>query len=140
MLTDKCKVRSCDKEKERRGYCFAHYMRVRQTGSPRSNEPIGFYFHRQSRENRSTYTSWALMKARCLNKNNPKYPDYGGRGIKLCRRWIDFKKFFEDMGPKPSNRYSIDRINNSKGYFPNNCRWATSKQQANNRRMPERKR
>ena len=80
-----------------------------------------------------TYRSWQNMKTRCLNSNHPQFKDWGGRGIKVCERWMDFANFLEDMGEKPEG-LTLDRINNDGNYEPGNCRWATRKQQVQNQR------
>lgn len=92
--------------------------------------------HGCNRENKPTpeYQSWAHMKSRCLLKTNRAYTDYGGRGIKVCDRWLRFENFLADMGIRPSPRHSLDRIDNSGNYEPGNCRWATAIVQANNSR------
>lgn len=76
---------------------------------------------------------WRTMRERCNNPKSRDYGNYGGRGIKVCARWDDFKNFAADMGDRPIG-HSIDRIDNSRGYEPENCRWATTKQQLNNTR------
>ena len=83
----------------------------------------------------SEYAIWTLIKARCTNKNSKSYKHYGGRGITICDSWINsFDTFLFDMGRRPSHLHSIDRIDNEKGYFKENCRWATKEVQANNTR------
>lgn len=80
-----------------------------------------------------TYTSWASMKSRCTSVKNSKYYLYGAVGITVCDRWMRYELFFEDMGARPAGT-SIDRIDGTKGYSPENCRWATPKQQSSNLR------
>lgn len=79
------------------------------------------------------FSTWCSIKQRCLDKNSKSYENYGGRGIKICDRWLNsFENFLNDMGEKPSNKHSIDRIDVNGNYEPNNCRWATQKEQMRN--------
>lgn len=90
--------------------------------------------HSYSRRGNKTYAAWCAMRQRCFDKNSHNYKDYGGRGITVCGRWNEFKNFLADMGEAPPG-LSLDRYPNNDGnYEPTNCRWATAKEQANNRR------
>lgn len=79
------------------------------------------------------YAAWAMMKGRCLNPRHAAYANYGGRGIKVCARWMKFENFLADMGRRPAGR-SLERKDNAKGYCKSNCVWATTMEQARNKR------
>lgn len=80
------------------------------------------------------YHVWRAMRQRCRNPRDKSFSDYGGRGIHICKRWNSFAAFLADMGRRPSSRHSLHRIKNDLHYKPSNCRWATAKEQAANRR------
>lgn len=84
------------------------------------------------------YTIWAGMKARCLNQNNPAYKNYGGRGITIDSSWLTFEGFIKDMGDRPTQLHSIERVDNNKGYYKDNCIWILKSEQAINRRTTRR--
>lgn len=92
--------------------------------------------HGCSRPKSAEYAAWTAMRARCLNPRHKSYPNYGGRGITICKRWLDsFEDFLADVGYRPSIHYSLDRFPNNNGHYePGNVRWATVKQQVRNRR------
>lgn len=80
-----------------------------------------------------TYRSWSAMLTRCTNQRNHKYPEYGGRGIRVCDRWRDFSAFLLDLGPRPEGT-SLGRIDNDGNYEPGNCAWQSITSQARNKR------
>ncbi len=87
-----------------------------------------------------TYNTWHNMWTRCTNTNDPNYKNHGARGITVCPRWAKFTEFLKDMGDPPTDpvtgqRFTIDRIDNDKGYYKENCRWASSVVQNNNKRI-----
>lgn len=102
-----------------------------------NNEKVALlkFRHGQARAKKETreYISWKHMIGRCLNKNNAAFNDYGGRGITVCDRWLDFENFYSDMGAMPEG-FSIERIDVNGNYEPSNCKWILKSRQATNRR------
>lgn len=107
----------------------AYYLRSGKTKSCRA-------CCRMTHGSRGTveYKAWGAMLHRCNCESSEVYHNYGGRGIAVCESWRKFENFYADMGPRPTPKHSIDRIDNDGNYEPGNCRWATSKQQHRNKR------
>jgi hypothetical protein len=129
MVTD-CESRSCVK-----GLCKRHYQRWHRYGDSSICHPLGSGKLMRGNSTRPEYTVWEQMISRCENRKNKDYQRYGGRGIQVCARWRkSFTAFFGDMGTKPSAQHSIERQNNDGDYEPNNCCWATRREQVRNTR------
>lgn len=137
-----CIVPGCDRRGHRKkegapevfvkGYCVYHYYRYRTPNLKRTTGELAII------KRHPLYGSWYGMTQRTTNPNNQDYAYYQGRGIEVCERWKEldgFYDFVEDMGPKPSKEYSIDRIDNDGNYEPGNCRWASKYQQMRNTRV-----
>ena len=125
-----CKVEKCVSKHKSKGYCRKHYELFKRNGEPvRKTES-----HKLTKT--PEYKTWQHIKDRCFNKKNKGFKNYGGRGITVCDEWREsFSSFYRDMGQRPSKKHSIDRIDNEKGYYKDNCRWADRITQNNNQRL-----
>lgn len=135
-----CKVDGCNNTAYVCGLCNAHYLRKRRHGNTGCLRDLSGLKQKYPAE----YKVFKSIRVRCYNKNDPAYRFYGGKGVKMCDRWLGvdgFKHFMEDMGPRPGGKtpggkplYSIDRIDPNGDYCQENCRWADTYTQATNKR------
>lgn len=119
--------------------CLAKEQATARLEALKPDQRLGRRTHGESQGRILTaeFRTWVGMIKRCYQKTSKTYPNYGGRGIRICKRWRGpggYEAFLADMGRKPGPKWSIDRVDNNAGYSPGNCRWATAKQQVKNRR------
>lgn len=125
----KCSVTGCDGVSRSGGMCSAHYSHFQRYGNLEIRPQHGMRFTPE-------YKAWSNMKSRCYRVKDISYPRYGGRGITVCKKWREsFTAFYLDMGNMPIPGMQLDRINSDGNYDPENCRWATRKDNVRNREV-----
>lgn len=127
-----CTVEGCNVKHQAKGLCSFHYARFVRHGDT-SSILRKYAPNLHGMTGTSIHKAWENMRDRCLNKVSPVFKNYGGRGIKICDRWLNFENFLEDMGERPKGM-TLDRTDNDGDYEPDNCRWVTQKE--NNRNRP----
>lgn len=126
-MLKKCDEKGCSDDVLAKGKCSKHYQRMKRRSDykPRKHERHGM-------RNTPTYRSWSAMRNRCEKPKDSMFYRYGGRGIKVCERWMSFPNFLDDMGERPEGM-TLDRIDSDSDYSPENCTWATRKEQNRNK-------
>lgn len=128
-----CKVKNCGRNHRSLGFCNRHYLAFRKYGTTEKDiTKDKRYKHNMAHSD--IYAVWCSIKARCDNPKSKSYKDYGGRGISYPKSWKRFECFYRDIGAGYKKGLTINRIDNSKGYSKNNCRWVDMKIQSNNRK------
>lgn len=123
----------CGKKFKRRSTHLLTPKKLGQSCGCKAKEQCGDRFRTHGLKKYRAYTSWQNMHRRCYDKTDRDYHNYGARGITVCERWFSPENFFEDMGERKAGQ-SLERVDVNKNYYKENCRWATAKEQANNKR------
>jgi hypothetical protein len=135
-----CSAEECNEKHYAKGYCKKHYLRIWKNGTliiiknPKNHKEYKNPNWKNGKSSHYLYKIYYDMIGRCTRITHVRYKDYGGRGIIVCERWKDnFWNFVEDMGERPEG-YLLDRMDNNKGYYPENCRWVDKFVSAKNKR------